>query len=909
MVTYYLASTPCYTYKVSTASDQEPTGKTDAEITQQTDPQARKLLMTTESKESTFFFATGGKSRSSSESEDAHRGRGTESGPTFPAFHVLSSWSRSPSFDLPPERASSLVCDLTVADGAELWAAKGALLDALSGSLTRTSPDVPASLYLRLALCALTGRDDPLGTHEPLLAIELGEGSLKIIFVFSPAKGDRLKVSRLGLSTRRVSTFRRVRNFGIVLYDVLRISGRFEHLRRMGFDGKVRWIGRFRARTVEENESEQTGSDGIRRTLRGVISPTCDVDPKRCMPSTEHQNTAPINPSPPAATADADVDNRSTQAAAAGSAPQSMLAETTARRCPRSASALAPGSPSSPGGFDVPCSPLPRMLGLPAGRPSRNDCGDAHDDRFGQIGTRAGLPAESDPLCARCERAARMSPTPAPRPAPAEDTASQAAPSSCVVASEEAQAAGGVCRARSLTGTRGPASTAADDTSGLAAVSDTTGKPTSPKIPADTNRPQQQPGTTVLEAHQGQLRNDRPQDHEEDARGKLSVMLTGEASEANAAAEHNLLDVYYPHSVNDVLGSQSRANAQSLADWLKQWAITPLGEPTDGRDPSVKLPKKTGKKQKRKTKERPDSLDGFIVDVSGAECSSSSVEDDDGRTRPLPVMVLVGPSGSGKTSAVHAAARDTGYDVFEVHPGMRRSAKDLLTLVGEVTQNHVMAGWDVREEEQFLPGAESENARPKIAREHCVTVATDVSTDGSTATTELFERRDRKRKKGQRRTPLPQNEADSATVTRNKCFWEKMGFTRASPKPIFSTVPSSGGTESSSSCSPVPVPAELPIILAESDAPELTPDAEDGNLPQPAESELMVKVQRLVASSSAKPLLILLEEADITYEEDQTFWKAVATLAERNRRPIVITCSSRSDSSSRWSQCPSFLRV
>lgn len=55
------------------------------------------------------------------------------------------------------------------------------------------------------------------------------------------------------------------------------------------------------------------------------------------------------------------------------------------------------------------------------------------------------------------------------------------------------------------------------------------------------------------------------------------------------------------------------------------------------------------------------------------------------------LILLVGPNGSGKTVAVHAVARELGYEIFEVNAGMgKRRAKDIELEVGDVGRNHIV---------------------------------------------------------------------------------------------------------------------------------------------------------------------------------------------------------------------------
>ncbi|KAJ2289403.1 hypothetical protein IWW55_006298, partial [Coemansia sp. RSA 2706] len=55
------------------------------------------------------------------------------------------------------------------------------------------------------------------------------------------------------------------------------------------------------------------------------------------------------------------------------------------------------------------------------------------------------------------------------------------------------------------------------------------------------------------------------------------------------------------------------------------------------------------------------------------------------------IILLEGPSGSCKTAAVYACASECGFDVHEIHPGQRRSGKDVLAVLEDVIQSHTIA--------------------------------------------------------------------------------------------------------------------------------------------------------------------------------------------------------------------------
>lgn len=165
----------------------------------------------------------------------------------------------------------------------------------------------------------------------------------------------------------------------------------------------------------------------------------------------------------------------------------------------------------------------------------------------------------------------------------------------------------------------------------------------------------------------------------------------------------NWAQKYTPKSAVEVL--QYGKEAFLLRDWLQALEVQAV-DTGEAKTYSTKPPKK-----KRKTK-----LNDFIVDsdeeademdeVSGAEEDWSPdrrgvkktvvrvgdilAKDSKKPARLTNTVIISGPPGCGKTSAVYAVARELEFEVFEINPGNRRSGKDILERIGDMTRNHLV---------------------------------------------------------------------------------------------------------------------------------------------------------------------------------------------------------------------------
>jgi DNA polymerase III delta prime subunit len=281
---------------------------------------------------------------------------------------------------------------------------------------------------------------------------------------------------------------------------------------------------------------------------------------------------------------------------------------------------------------------------------------------------------------------------------------------------------------------------------------------------------------------------------------------------------------YAPESAAQVL--QMSKEAMMLRDWLKYLMISAVDTGKPAKD-NEKAKENGDDKNRKKKRKKADQLDGFIVNSSDDDFEMSEVtaSDDDelaggvtvsskktvirsgdsdgvwrsgaGKHRTSNVILLSGPPGCGKTASVYAVAKELDFEVFEINPGNRRSAKDILERVGDMTQNHLV---------------------------HNVTTGEDTSNNLS-----LGVGLD---------VPAPDESKQNKLV----------GFFKP----------------------------------AVGKKPKKDKKAGQKDSQQKSDSK---------RARSQKQSLILLEEADILFEEDKQFWSGVMALVSQSKRPIIITCN------------------
>jgi len=168
---------------------------------------------------------------------------------------------------------------------------------------------------------------------------------------------------------------------------------------------------------------------------------------------------------------------------------------------------------------------------------------------------------------------------------------------------------------------------------------------------------------------------------------------------------------YAPTTAENVL--QHGREVFLLRDWLRGLTVTSTENP-DSRTRESSISRKTGSRASKRKRKRAEELEGFVVSSDEEADQMDEITDPEDNTSANPLLrksiirggndagcssvcdrsanavVISGPHGCGKTAAVYAAAQDLGFEVFEINAGSRRSGRDILDKVGDMTQNHLV---------------------------------------------------------------------------------------------------------------------------------------------------------------------------------------------------------------------------
>ena len=175
---------------------------------------------------------------------------------------------------------------------------------------------------------------------------------------------------------------------------------------------------------------------------------------------------------------------------------------------------------------------------------------------------------------------------------------------------------------------------------------------------------------------------------------------------------------YAPKSAEQVL--QQGPEAMLLRNWLKRLTVTSVKSRSADASTSSNPIRKIGLNSRGKRQKKSVNLEGFVISsdeeldhmdeladprlddpnlhapslTKRSVLRSGDMLDPSDKTgssgRATNVVVISGPHGCGKTATVYAVAKELNFEVFEITAGSRRSGKDLLDKVGDMTRNHLV---------------------------------------------------------------------------------------------------------------------------------------------------------------------------------------------------------------------------
>ncbi|ORZ22221.1 P-loop containing nucleoside triphosphate hydrolase protein [Absidia repens] len=306
----------------------------------------------------------------------------------------------------------------------------------------------------------------------------------------------------------------------------------------------------------------------------------------------------------------------------------------------------------------------------------------------------------------------------------------------------------------------------------------------------------------------------------------------------------NWCEKYRPKEVEYLLDNQS--HHRYLRDWLERQKVAPSKTDASFFGPRKKVTRRTMEQHYTDDTDMHDNDDDDFMLTGGGSGGNKKKKPTKKRKKDLNMILLVGPSGAGKTAGVFTAAQETGYQVFEIHPGIRRSLKDVVRLVGDMTKNHLVRFGSIKSSLV----SQQRQSNGACGDSDMVDDVDDGEGDGDDDS--------------ETHRVVPPSKPNQLLT---HFFTPK---TNSDTKPQQKSIPNTGHPSA-----PRDIPAkqdQLPMI----------------------KSTTTTATATTAVPSGPKQSLILLEEVDLIYQTDKGFWNGVTDLARTSKRPIILTCNDTS---------------